>query len=367
VTAVRIHPGYVWSAISSSDDVAVLTLADPLTLGSATARAVSLPLPGSRFPDDALVGVAAFGREQPTTLPDGSLNWLVGRVDPQGACGLLGDTGVIPDNGITLCASSRASATCNGDSGGGLVTTGASPVLVGVLSGGPVSCQPGGHSLYTYTGAPEIRNFILGANNPPRAPRETARTYVNLTWEAPLVVGTRLTCASGGWVGDPRLAYAFRTTGGGVLGAGGAPSLVLDAHDRGRSVYCEVTATNAGGTTLDLTNATTPVGPVPPLRLLPLPAVHALPGGLVRVRIAFRAPLGLNGTFGACLSPPARIGHRICASLTDQHGGAGVFAFALGFRVSPAAPAGAARLAVEVVAGAASAHGTVGLRVTRSR
>lgn len=359
VSSFRIHPDYLPSLVASSDDVAVLELASPLRLDGRTAEAVRLPEPGAPFPAQLVLGLAGFGRERGTGLPDGRLHWLVARVDPQGSCGRPVEQGVIPGNGISFCAASRSGATCNGDSGAGLVAPGKQPTLIGVVSGGSETCAVGSHTLYAWTGAGEVRSFLRGSDDPARAPRETGSTFVDLTWEAPLVVGATLHCATGAWQGPGRLSYSFRTTGGAVLQSGGAQSYQLQRLNRGASVYCEVAARNAGGTTIDLTGATSPVAPAPALRLAPIGPQAAERGEPLRLQVAFQAPPGLSGTFGVCLTPPATLGHRICTSLAHQHGGRGAFTFTVGFRVDPSAPPGRSRLLVSAVAGVASAHETV--------
>ncbi len=288
---------------------------------------------------------------------------MTATVDPQGQCGGTRADGLVADNAITLCAVSQASATCNGDSGAGLVTTGTIPTLVGVVSGGPPGCSVGSHTLYTYLGAGETRAFVAGAANPPRAPRQNPATFINLAWPAPLVVGTTLACASGDWGGPVQLVFTFVTSDGRVLQESSRPSYVLNADDRGLRVSCEVEATDAGGTAVGQTTATSPVAPAPPVTILAPGALAGSRGDVLRVLVAFRAPRGLRGTFGACLTPPASVGHRICASLPRQVGGPGTFSFELAFRVEPGAPLGPALLALSVSAGVSNAHATALARI----
>ena len=63
---------------------------------------------------------------------------------------------------------------CNGDSGSGLVTTTGTPTLIGVVSAGAPGCVARSHGIFTYTGAPEILQFVQGNGHSPHAPRETA-------------------------------------------------------------------------------------------------------------------------------------------------------------------------------------------------
>jgi hypothetical protein len=263
VSSVRVHPGYAWTGRPAPDDVAVLVLSSPLRLGGPAVQAVALPTSGSRFPAGATVGLAGFGRQHPTSASSGPLDWMTATVDTQGDCGAAG-AGLIENNGILLCASSRAGAVCSGDSGSGLVTTGGTPTLVGVASAASTACEPGSQSLFTYTGAAEILRFIRGDNRPPTAPRQGGRTWVDLRWRPPLVAGDAVSCMTGGWRGQPRFSYSFvRASGGKVLQSGPRTTYVVPAAAVGAAIFCEVAASNAGGTTLERTGAAR-VGPSRP-------------------------------------------------------------------------------------------------------
>jgi hypothetical protein len=255
VSAVRVHPGYVWTGRPAPDDVAVLALTSPLRLGGPAVRAVALPTSGSRFPARAAVGLAGFGRQHPTRASTGSLDWMTATLDAQGECGEASG-GLIENNAILLCASSRTGAVCSGDSGSGLVTTAGTPTLVGVASAASTACEPGSPSLFTYTGAAEILRFIRGDNRPPTAPRQGGRTWVDLRWRPPLVAGDAVSCTTGGWQGQPRFSYSFvRANGDKVLQSGARATYVVPVAAVGAAIFCEVAASNAGGTTLERTGA----------------------------------------------------------------------------------------------------------------
>src|SRR5262249_13309775 len=176
-------------------------------------------------------GTAGFGLQQPTVTASGQLSWMTGIVDAQGECG-DSEGGLLPNDATYLCASSAASAVCNGDSGSGLVTTGgSSPVLIGVADATTNGCSPGSHSLFAWTGAPEILQFIQGNDHPPTAPRETATTFVRLGWASSGAVyaGYTLTCTSGSW-SDPAasVTYSFvDTTSGTVLPSRAKAAIVV--------------------------------------------------------------------------------------------------------------------------------------------
>jgi trypsin len=258
VSSFTVHPGYTWSSTPGPDDVAVLALATPLTLGGPAVQAVALPGSGASLPVGAAVGDAGFGEESPGVDSSGQLNWLTGTVDQQGACG-SGEA--IDDDATRFCAASPTGSLCEGDSGSGLVTTGSTPTLIGVLSAGVPGCAAGTHSEFTYVAAPEILSFIQGNQSPPIAPREVSTSYIKLTWLAPLAVGTKLTCATGDWTDQPTsYSYAFANTQQNqTLQQGAKATFVLTTSDVGDTVSCTAYATNAGGTAALTTMSTNAV------------------------------------------------------------------------------------------------------------
>jgi hypothetical protein len=259
VSSFTVHPGYTYSTTPGPDDVAVIALGTPLDLTGPAVRAVALPSPGAALPSGAAVGLAGFGQEASGAPANGQLNWLTGAIDGQGTCGA--NYGVA-DDAVRFCASSPTSSACEGDSGGGLVTTGSTPTLVGVLSAGTGDCGPGSQTVYTDVAAPEILMFVQGDQQPPTAPRETSSTFVNITWDAPLEVGTSLKCSTGDWSGQPTsYAYAFVDgSTGAVLQHGPSPLFLAPKADIGDTVECTAQSINAGGTAAITTTASPPIG-----------------------------------------------------------------------------------------------------------
>jgi secreted trypsin-like serine protease len=255
VASIRVHPGYVPYTAGSDDvdDVAVMTLSAPLDLSGTAVQAVALPEPNSAFPAGMAASVAGFGIQKPGGMENGLLNRLDVTTDPQGFCG-ASTASVRSEDAIRICASSPTGSVCGGDSGGGLVTTGPTPTLIGILAEIPVSCDAGLPGIYTYVGMPEILDFIQGTNDPPKAPRYDAAT---LKWRPPLTVGATLTCSSGGWTGHPTLTYTFMNAKTHqVLQKGTRPAYRLITRDANDAVECTVTATNAGGSSETLSGAT---------------------------------------------------------------------------------------------------------------
>ena len=168
VSSVRVFPGYAWTGGPSAHDVAVLTLSQPLQLG-ASAEAVSLPQSGSST--TGLEGVVAgFGRQASTAAADGFLHVATLTVDGPAACGPVVTTAVANPDSTSICASAPNSSLCLGDSGSGLVTSGSTPVVLGVVSAGPSDCRPGSEGLFTSIAAPEVIAFVSsGLSSPPGA------------------------------------------------------------------------------------------------------------------------------------------------------------------------------------------------------
>ena len=251
VRRYRIHPRYFFTGADDPDDVSVLELAAPLDLSGPAVKAVALPGPNAPVPAGATVKLAGFGSKAAGVKSKGPLHALTGKVDAQGACGSSG-RGLLEFNAIEICAWSPTSSVCNGDSGGGLVTAGPKPTLVGIVSAGAPGCEIGSRSLFTYTGAPEILSFIRGNDHPAAAPREGPNP-AGIRWNGRLVVGKTITCDHGDWPGTKaRFSYSFvNSTTGVVLQRGPKARFTVPAGDRGVTIACRVAASNAGGTSLD--------------------------------------------------------------------------------------------------------------------
>ena len=365
VNSFRVHPGYVWSSRPTPDDVAVLALASPLDVSGAAVQTIALPSAGMAYPSGAAVGLAGFGRQNPTISSSGPLDWMTATIESQGVCSTSGG-GFIDNNGILVCATSPSSAVCSGDSGSGLVTTTGTPVLIGVVSAGAATCGPNTHGLFTYTGAPEILQFIQGVNNPPTAPRATDSTFLEIKWDPPLVVGNRLSCTTSGWVGQAQFTYMFvDTASGDVLQSGPQATYLIPATAVGDKVSCEVAASNAGGTTLEETDATSTIKAAPQARIAKLAPISALPGAHVTMHVTLVTPLGLWGKYNVCVTLPAKVGGHLCRSVSNTDGSSGSFSFSFPFKIRPTAPIGTAKIAIAATAGVSSANATAQLRISR--
>jgi len=367
VSAVRVHPGYHWTGNVEPDDVAVLTLSSPLDLSGPAAQTIALPSPNAPFPANAQVGVAGFGKQTPTAEASGSLSWTTATVDPQGSCSSSPADGLIDNNGIALCAGSPSSAVCNGDSGSGLVTTTDPKTLIGVTNGGAIGCTVGSHGSFTYTGAPEILDFVQGNDQPPSAPRETAATTLELEWNSPLVVGNTLSCSTGGWIGAVGFVFSFiDTTSGRLLQSSARTSFLIPAADVGATIQCVVAASSGGGTTLAETTPTSAVGALPKVTIGPIAVTRGVRGQAVTLRVVLESPAGLYGKFGVCAIPPRPVAPKICSSQRNSRGNGGTYVFDLTFRIRPTSPLVATHVEIDAVAGLAAATTRASLQIALS-
>ena len=362
VRAIRVHPGYRWTRFAAPDDVAVLTLSQPLHLGGKAVRPLQLPPAKAAFPSGTAVGIGGFGRDDPTTHASGPLAWMTATIDAQGTCPSFRPSGTLPFNAILLCASAVSAAVCSGDSGSALVTLQGRPTLLGVTDGGAAGCPAGSDGLFTYVGAPEILRFLKGDAHPPLSPRKQHGTGVKLSWQSPLVVGSTLTCSAGSWSREGRVTYTF--TDGSALQRGQQTTFVALPENVYDSITCEVAVTNAGGTTLD-DSRRSPVVLEPPSpaigRIEPLAGTA---GGRVTLRLTVHSPAGLWGPVHLCAIPPASVGGHVCSVGQRDAGKPSTARFTLTFRIAPNAPVGTARVRLYAVAGLSSASATTSLRIS---
>lgn len=292
LSAVRIHPYYdPTGPAGGADDVAMLDLSAPLEI---TAEVAPIALPDSSVPapEGSTATMSGFGLENPTAgTVDGLLYSLSTSLGYSRACGGEADA-------LFLCASTPAGSVCNGDSGGGLVSSSV-PTLIGVIDTaalvGGQPCVRGALNGFASLAAPEIRDFVEGSEAPPPAPRGGGAVIRGIA-----VVGHALSCEAGSWSHEPTITYVF-TFNGQVLQSGPSPTYVLSAADIGRTIACEVQATTPGGTGVGRTGALGQVEPVP----APSPpgAPAAPPAGGSTGPRAPTAPAG--GTLGTSTSSVA--------------------------------------------------------------
>jgi hypothetical protein len=244
VTDVRPHPYYVYAPDSGRvlpDDVAVLTLQEPLTLDLQSAI-IPMVSAGSSPVEGTPVNVTGFGEENPNTEElNGKLYSLGMTLDYSRGCGGENDA-------VLLCASSPLGTPCNGDSGSALTTTGSPQMLTGIEDDGILvsgkRCVADAENAFANVAAPEIQDFLDGSEAPPRAPRGGGA----IIREAPIGDGS-MSCEPGHWSGDPTFTYTFLDgSDAAVLQQGASSTYAVTAADVGQAIACEVQASNEGGT-----------------------------------------------------------------------------------------------------------------------
>ncbi len=259
VTSVRPHPYYTYAPDSghvNPDDVAVLTLAEPLALGPDVSP-ISMVSLGGYQAEGTPVNLTGFGQQNPEEPLDGKLYSLGMTVGWPRECGGENDA-------VLICASSPSGTPCNGDSGSGLTISGST--LLGVeddyflVSGKP--CVAGTENAFTNVAAPEIQDFLDGSEEPPRAPRGG---HVVIR-EAPINDGV-MSCEPGTWNGNPTYTYTFLdSTDAQIVQQGASTTYAVPAAEVGHMILCEVQASNAGGTGVGRTPGllATAAAPLPP-------------------------------------------------------------------------------------------------------
>jgi len=257
VKEVRVHPYYVripGATQANPDDVAVLELEKPITLGARAEPIAPTPV-GSSPSEGSGVDIAGFGEEDPLTEElNGTLNLIGMNIVPSETCGGEADA-------LFVCARAPDGSVCFGDSGSGLTVPGSPATLTGVTNTVEDKCANGALAGFANVSAPEIYDFvILNDKTPPRAPRGGA----GLTIRGVLMVGHTLTCEPGSWTNSPTVTYTYiDSTSGEVLQTGSSDTYSLTAADVGRTILCEVQAANAGGTAVVRTMALQAVEPAP--------------------------------------------------------------------------------------------------------
>jgi hypothetical protein len=247
VAGVRVHPYNLDSNRSEDDDVAVLTLARPLNLSTPNAQPIALVPEGATPAVGTPVTAIGFGTPAAGTPSNGQLLSLGFTLEnPYTADPGCSQSGTRV--AIVLCASSPAGSICFGDSGGPLVA-GNPPVQVGVLSGVEEDqCAVGDTASYANLAAPEIRQFINGSDQPPKAPRAAGNALSPPTVLFRQPRPKTLRCDLHPWEDSPTLTYDWvDTRNGQVVQSSPSGTYKIKRGDRGRTIACSVTATTAGG------------------------------------------------------------------------------------------------------------------------
>lgn len=314
VAQVRIHPNYSYTAQNAGvapADVAVLVLDAPLDLSGPAARAIA-PVAAGAYPAlGTAASITGFGRQAAGGTPDGQLYAVGTTIGDPLVCG--GEANAVVD-----CITSQVGSACEGDSGGPMTIAGA---LAGVASfvstTGPTGeCGVGSINGYTNLAAPEIRDFVLGSDTPPTAPRGGRGVSASGVFQA----GGSMTCQPGTWTGSPAYTFTFvDTRNGQVLQSGANATYAFGDGDVGRTIACQPAATNAGGTAITRTEASPaiaarPVTPQP--RPEPRPQPRPQPRPAAR-RPALRLSVKASSTR---VRPGATVGYAITVANRGRAG-----------------------------------------------
>lgn len=312
VVDARIHPAWTPDEVRTSGDLAIVELDVPLVLDDAAVAAVALPPDAPLGEDPAMVGVAAiasgYGRQSPALVSTGALFKLSTSVVAPGVCG-----GV--DNAAALCARTPSGAACSGDSGGPLVSQTTPPLLIGIVSNGPVGCPAGEGESYVNLATPENRRFLAGDAHPPIAPRRTSDLVFGPVGGTAVLVGHPVVC-SAAFTGGAAVRWTIADNAGNTLavvrGGTGATYWPTDA-DLGRTLSCQVNASNAGGVSvagpISTADAVTRPRNTPQVRV-PDPSTFTLEGAALSATAAktvrrgqvVRARVELSKLFGVAES-----------------------------------------------------------------
>jgi hypothetical protein len=257
VSSFRTDPYYTASP-EVKDDVAVLTLKEPLILEPAkNTAAIPLVAPGATPAPGTPLSISGYGKEEgaESSLPNGKLYSTTLTAISSDACRKL--TGEI-NSAVLLCAESATSSTCQGDSGGPL-TEGNPAVEVGTVDFGGKECPVGQPVAFTNLAAPEVRDFIEGSESPPVAARPTSPPILKPAGATPVDFGP-MTCEPGAWNGSPTFTYTIQeeNSSAAVLQSGPGNIFTPPSSLVGAPLVCIVQASNPGGVTT-ARSATTPV------------------------------------------------------------------------------------------------------------
>jgi hypothetical protein len=317
-SSVRVDPKYDYNPGATTavpDDVAVVELKKAIVFGK-RAQPIALAAPGSSLQVGTSLNLSGGGQENTSSEPNGKLYALTTTLEFSGLCGEQADA-------LFLCASTPSGSLCFGDSGSGLTLPGVTVSLVGIADFVEVidgkACLHGSGNGFVNVTAPEVQDFIKGVAEP-----EAPRGDPTATIAGAAVVGDSLTCGHGSWTGSPAYSYSFiNSAGGEVLQTGSSAAYLLTSADLGRTILCEVLATNAGGTGVGRSVELNPVVLPPPPEVTSLtPSEGPLSGGNVVVIKGSRfAPtstvsFGATAAAGVIVDSETEISATVPASLT---------------------------------------------------
>lgn len=279
VASIRRDPYFSVSPVG--DDVAIMTLAQPLVFSSAV-QPIALVASGATPTPGTTLAVSGFGKEEgaPESKPSGNLYSTTLTAIGTRTCWETSEQAlqatVAVSSAVVLCAQSPTSATCQGDSGSP-ITEGSPAVQVGIVDLGSPGCPTGKPDIFTNVAAPEIHAFIEGSEAPPRAPRPASPPALKSVGPAPAALSP-LTCEPGSWSGSPTLTYTFQPASAAApaLQSGAGNVFAPPTSLLGTALVCAVQASNAGGVATDFSVASPAIAAdAPPTAALTALSCHA--------------------------------------------------------------------------------------------
>lgn len=233
--AVRVTPHPFYVSDSYVQDVAVLEVEPPFDLSTPYVQPISIansearPHHNVRFFGWGDIAPETFSSDEHQLELTPLRQW-------QCPAELQGDPSF-------SCLRSATGSSCPGDSGSGVVGGNPPHLFVSMSLG---SCTPGGIIGGTDLTSPEIRAWLAGNPEPPRAPE--GRTYPLVRRRAR--VGTYVRCESGSWTGHPSLSTAFvDPSRGRVLQEGRSLEFKVPRTMLHHRIACISIASSAGGRT----------------------------------------------------------------------------------------------------------------------
>ena len=296
VAGISVFPAYLRALSSPDFDVAVLTLAEPLTTNATTAPVL--------FASDAELataygdGVPGFVTGWGLTAEGGeSSQFLRGvNVTLQEDAPCIEEYAGDYDPATMICAGGDGTAgagnpdTCQGDSGGPLVidtnpdATTELYKLIGIVNYGNGCGRPGVPGVYAWVQSDVLRPFLeaTSPSNPPPLPPNptvsgTPRVGETLTCNAPAQTGAQVTRYI--WSVYDAASNSFT-----AIALSASPALRLPASTQGARLVCDARYENGGGFNYTDAPGASAVGPVAPAPTVTPPPVRDTTRPRARVR-----------------------------------------------------------------------------------
>src|SRR3954469_3931028 len=278
VVAISSHPDFN-TPIALDNDVAILTLDQPLDLSDPSVVAALPPAPAGETGTQALIsGWGDTDAGGPFVSPD-KLQEAIVDVLADSSCAGYADA---YDPAEMICAgrllgNGAAVDTCQGDSGGPLARLTANDPqsadrLLGITSFGNGCGDASFPGIYTRVSGTSVNAFVT---IPDPVARPAAAGPATIT--GTLAAGSDVHCAPGTWTGAPAFTFEFDrapagtdTSGSVVTQQGPSDTYRLTSDDAGHLIDCIVRGRNAGGTATTFSDGVGPIAAGPPAAELTL-------------------------------------------------------------------------------------------------